>query len=180
MENELRITFDSDGNCEVEIHGLSGAELIIAINELIISVKKCSEKCGVSKNSKILNRHIQTAVDRALNGEHFTSEEDVATEMLKDTLPRKEKKMKNKNPLKMNLNRESKPFLIVKKVNDNEAISDIENIDSELELMSLTISAVATSIVVAKKEGYTGYAKKLAKVINHMVDNSLFDFIKEV
>ena len=87
------------------------------------------------------------------------------------------KKMKNKNPLKMNLNRESKPFLIVKKVNDNEAISDIENIDSELEL---TISAVATSIVVAKKEGYTGYAKKLAKVINHMVDNSLFDFIKEV
>lgn len=60
--------------------------------------------------------------------------------------------MKNKNPLKMNLNRESKPFLIVKKVNDNEAISDIENIDSELELMSLTISAVATSIVVAKKK----------------------------
>lgn len=85
MENELRITFDSDGNCEVEIHGLSGTELIIAINELIISVKKCSEKCGVSKNSKMLNRHIQTAVDRALNGEHFTSEEDVAIEMLKDT-----------------------------------------------------------------------------------------------
>lgn len=84
MENELRITFDSDGNCEVEIHGLSGAKLMIAINELIISVKKCSEKCGVSKNSKIFNRHIQTAVDRALNGEHFTSEEDVATEMLKD------------------------------------------------------------------------------------------------
>nr|DAF24572.1 MAG TPA: hypothetical protein [Caudoviricetes sp.] len=93
---------------------------------------------------------------------------------------KKMKKMKNKNPLKRNLNRESKPFFIVKKVNDNEAISDIENIDSELELMSLTISAVATSIVVAKKEGYTGYAKKLAKVINHMVDNSLFDFIKEV
>lgn len=93
---------------------------------------------------------------------------------------KKMKKMKNKNPLKRNLNRESKPFFIVKKVNDNEAIIDIENIDSELELMSLTISAVATSIVVAKKEGYTGYAKKLAKVINHMVDNSLFDFIKEV
>ena len=159
MKNQLRITFDSNDNCEVEIH----------------SVKKCSEKCGVSKNSKILNRHIQTAVDRALNGEHFTSEEDVATEMLKDAF-----KELIKNPLKMNLNRESKPFLIVKKVNDNEAISDIENIDSELELMSLTISAVATSIVVAKKEGYTGYAKKLAKVINHMVDNSLFDFIKEV
>lgn len=85
MKNELRITFDSDGNREVEIHGLPGAELIIAINELIISVKKCSEKCGVSKNSKMLNRHIQTAVDRALNGEHFTSEEDVAIEMLKDT-----------------------------------------------------------------------------------------------
>jgi hypothetical protein len=68
MKNQLRITFDSNDNCEVEIH----------------SVKKCSEKCGVSKNSKILNRHIQTAVDRALNGEHFTSEEDVATEMLKD------------------------------------------------------------------------------------------------
>lgn len=87
--------------------------------------------------------------------------------------------MENKNPLKRNLNRESKPFLIVKKVNDNETISDIENIDSELELMSLTISAVATSIVVSKKEGYTGYAKRLAKVINHMVDNSLFeDFVK--
>lgn len=85
MKNELRITFDSDGNREVEIHGLSGAELIIAINELIIRVKKCSEKCGVSKNSKMLNRYIQTAVDRALNGEHFTSEEDVAIEMLKDT-----------------------------------------------------------------------------------------------
>lgn len=92
MKNQLRITFDSNDNCEVEIHSLSGAELIIAINELIISVKKCYEKCGVSKNSKILNRHIQTAVDRhiqtavdrALNGEHFTSEEDVATEMLKD------------------------------------------------------------------------------------------------
>lgn len=84
MKKSIRITFDSNDNCEVEIHSLSGAELIIAINELIISVKKCSEKCGVSKNSKILNRHIQTAVDRALNGEHFTSEEDVATEMLKD------------------------------------------------------------------------------------------------
>ena len=96
-----------------------------------------------------------------------------------NTKPRKEKKMKNKNPLKRNLNRESKLFLSVKKVNDNEAISDIENIDSELELMSLTISAVATSIVVSKKEGYTGYAKRLAKVINHMVDNSLFeDFVK--
>lgn len=84
MKNELRITFDSDGNCEVEIHGLSGAKLIMAINELIISVKKTSEKCGVSKNNKILNRHIQKAVNRALNGEHFTSEKDVATEMLKD------------------------------------------------------------------------------------------------
>lgn len=93
---------------------------------------------------------------------------------------RKRIKMKNKNPLKRNLNRESKPFLIVRKVNDNKAISDIKNIDSEFKLMSLTISAVATSIVVAKKKGYTGYAKKLAKVINHMVDNSLFDFIKEV
>lgn len=80
MKNELRITFDSNDNCEVEIHGLSGAKLIMAINELIISVKECSEKCGV----KILNRHIQKAVDRALNGEHFTSEKDVATEMLKD------------------------------------------------------------------------------------------------
>lgn len=88
--------------------------------------------------------------------------------------------MKNKNPLKRNLNRESKPFLIVKKVNDDMAISDIENFDSELELLTLTISAIATSIVVAKKEGYTGYAKKLAKVINHMIDNSLFDFAKEV
>ena len=105
MKKELRITVNSDGKFEVKINDLSGAELIMAINELIISVKK---------------------------------------------------------------------------VNDNEAISDIENIDSELELMSLTISAVATSIVVAKKEGYTDYAKKLAKVINHMVDNSLFDFIKEV
>lgn len=84
MENELRITFDGDGNCEVEIHGLSGAELIMAINELIISVKKASEECGVSKHDKILNRHIQKAVDRALNGEHFTSEKDVVTEMLKD------------------------------------------------------------------------------------------------
>lgn len=84
MGNELRITFDSDGNSKVEIHGLSGAELIIAINELIISVKKISDECGVSKHDKILNRHIQKAVDRALNGEHFTSEKDVATEMLKD------------------------------------------------------------------------------------------------
>lgn len=82
--------------------------------------------------------------------------------------------MKNKNPLKRNLNRESKPFLIVKKVNDDMAISDIENFDSELELLTLTISAIVTSIVVAKKEGYTGYAKKLAKVINRAVDNSLF------
>lgn len=35
MKNQLRITFDSNDNCEVEIHSLSGAELIIAINELI-------------------------------------------------------------------------------------------------------------------------------------------------
>ena len=69
MKNELRITFDSNDNCEVEIHGLSGAKLIMAINELIISVKKTSEQCGVSKYDKILNRHIQKAVDRALNGE---------------------------------------------------------------------------------------------------------------
>lgn len=89
--------------------------------------------------------------------------------------------MKNKNPLKRNLNRESEPILIVKKVNDDKAISNIKNIDSELELMSLTTSAVATSIVVAKKEGYTGYTKKLAKVINYMADDSLFeDFVKEV
>lgn len=99
-----------------------------------------------------------------------------------NTKPRNErKKMKNKNPLKRNLNRESEPILIVKKVNDDKAISNIKNIDSELELMSLTTSAVATSIVVAKKEGYTGYTKKLAKVINHMADDSLFeDFVKEV
>lgn len=84
MKNELRITFDSNDNCEVEIHGLSGAKLIMAINELIISVKKTSEQCGVSKHDKILNRHIQKAVDRALNGEHFTSAEDVATEVIKD------------------------------------------------------------------------------------------------
>lgn len=84
MENELRITFDSDGNCEVEIHGLSGAKLMIAINELINSVKKTFERCGIPKNDKIFNKHIQKAVDRALNGEHFTSEKDVATEMLKD------------------------------------------------------------------------------------------------
>lgn len=84
MENELRITFDSDGNCEVEIHGLSGAELIMAINALIISVKKTSERCGVPKNDKVFNGHIQKAVDKALNGEHFTSEKDVATEILKD------------------------------------------------------------------------------------------------
>lgn len=71
--------------------------------------------------------------------------------------------MKNKNPLKRNLNRESKPFLIVKKVNDNEAISDIENIDSELELMSLTISAVATSIVVSKKRDIQAMLKDLLK-----------------
>lgn len=89
--------------------------------------------------------------------------------------------MKNKNPLKRNLNRESKPFLIVEKVNDDKAISNIKNIDSELELMSLTTSAVATSIVVAKKEGYTGYTKKLVEAINHMADDSLFDdFVKEV
>lgn len=84
MKNELRITFDSNDNCEVEIHGLSGAKLIMAINELIISVKKISEQCSVSKYDKILNRHIQKAVDRALNGEHFTSVEDVATEVIKD------------------------------------------------------------------------------------------------
>lgn len=84
MENELKITFDSNDNCEVEIHGLSGAKLIMAINELIIRTKKISEECGVSKYNKILNRHIQKAVDKALNGEHFTSEKDVATEMLKD------------------------------------------------------------------------------------------------
>lgn len=64
------------------------------------------------------------------------------------------KKMKNKNPLKRNLNRESKPFLIVKKVNDNEAISDIENIDSELELMSLTISAVPHLSLLQKRGIY--------------------------
>lgn len=84
MKKELRITVNSDGKFEVKINGLSGAELIMAINELIISVKKASEECGVSKHSKILNRHIQKAVDRALNGEHFTSEEDVATELFKD------------------------------------------------------------------------------------------------
>lgn len=84
MKNELKITFDSDGNCEVEIHGLSGAKLIMAINELIIRTKKISEECGVSKDSTIFNRHIQKAVDRALNGEHFTSVEDVATEVIKD------------------------------------------------------------------------------------------------
>lgn len=122
MKNELRITFDINDNCEVEIHGAKS--------------------------------------------KHETEE--------------RKKKIKNKNPLKRNLNRESEPILIVKKVNDDKAISNIKNIDSELELMSLTTSAVATSIVVAKKEGYTGYAKKLAKVINHMVDDSLFDFVKEV
>lgn len=84
MEKELRIAVNNDGEFEVEIHGLSGAEHIMAINELIISVKEISDECGVSKHDKILNRHIQKAVDRALNGEHFTSEEDVATEMLKD------------------------------------------------------------------------------------------------
>lgn len=195
MRNELRITFDNNDNCEVEIYGLSGAKLIMAINELIIRTKKISEECGVSKDSTISNRLIRNVVDRALNGEHFTSEEDVSKEMLKDaftelvmtlgqnqnTKPRKEKKTKNKNPLKRNLNRESKPFLIVEKVNDDKAISNIKNIDSELELMSLTTSAVATSIVVAKKEGYTGYTKKLVEVINHMADDSLFDdFVKEV
>lgn len=196
MKNELRITFDINDNCEVEIHGLSGAKLIMAINELIIRTKKISEECGVSKDSTIFNRHIRNVVDRALNGEHFTSEEDVSKEMLKDaftelvndlgakskheTEERKEK-IKNKNPLKRNLNRESEPILIVKKVNDDKAISNIKNIDSELELMSLTTSAVATSIVVAKKEGYTGYTKKLVEVINHMADDSLFDdFVKEV
>lgn len=84
MEKELRITVDSDGKFEVKINGLSGAELIMTINELIIRVKETSEECGVSKYNKILNRHIQKAVDKALNGEHFTSEKDVATEMLKD------------------------------------------------------------------------------------------------
>lgn len=196
MRNELRITFDSNDNCEVEIHGLSGAKLIMAINELIIRTKKISEECGVSKDSTIFNRHIRNVVDRALNGEHFTSEEDVSKEMLKDAFTElvndlgakskheteeRKKKIKNKNPLKRNLNRESEPILIVKKVNDDEAISNIKNIDSELELMSLTTSAVATSIVVAKKEGYTGYTKKLVEVINHMADDSLFDdFVKEV
>lgn len=192
MKNELRITFDSNDNCEVEIHGLSGAKLIMAINELIIRTKKISEECGVFKDSTIFNRHIRNVVDRALNGEHFTSEEDVSKKMLKDAFTELvndlfteddegEKKMKNKNPLKRNLNRESKPFLIVEKVNDDKAISNIKNIDSELELMSLTTSDVATSIVVAKKEGYTGYTKKLVEVINHMADDSLFDdFVKEV
>lgn len=122
----------------------------------------------------------------------ITVEEDVSKKMLKDAFTELvndlfteddegEKKMKNKNPLKRNLNRESKPFLIVEKVNDDKAISNIKNIDSELELMSLTTSAVATSIVVAKKEGYTGYTKKPVEVINHMADDSLFDdFVKEV
>lgn len=196
MEKELRITVDSDGKFEVKINGLSGAELIMAINELIIRTKKISEECGVSKDSTIFNRHIRNVVDRALNGEHFTSEEDVSKEMLKDAFTElvndlgakskheteeRKKKIKNKNPLKRNLNRESEPILIVKKVNDDKAISNIKNIDSELELMSLTTSAVATSIVVAKKEGYTGYTKKLVEVINHMADDSLFDdFVKEV
>lgn len=84
MKNELRITFDSNDNCEAEIHGLSGAKLIMAINELIICTKKISEECGVSKDSTIFNRHIRNVVDRALNGEHFTSEKDVTTEMLKN------------------------------------------------------------------------------------------------
>lgn len=192
MKNELRITFDINDNCEVKIHGLSGAKLIMAINELIIRTKKIFEECGVSKDSTIFNRHIRNVVDRALNGEHFTSEEDVSKKMLKDAFTELvndlfteddegEKKIKNKNPLKRNLNRESEPILIVKKVNDDKAISNIKNIDSELELMSLTTSAVATSIVVAKKEGYTGYTKKLVEVINHMADDSLFDdFVKEV
>lgn len=83
MKKELRITDNSDGKFEVKINGLSGAELIMAINELIISVKKASEECGVSKHSKILNRYIQKAVDRALNGERFTSVEDVTTELFK-------------------------------------------------------------------------------------------------
>ena len=105
---------------------------------------------------------------------------DLGAKSKHETEERK-KKIKNKNPLKRNLNRESEPILIVKKVNDDKAISNIKNIDSELELMSLTTSAVATSIVVAKKEGYTGYTKKLVEVINHMADDSLFDdFVKEV
>lgn len=83
MKKELRITVNSDGKFEVKINGLSGAELIMAINELIISVKKASEECGVSKHNETLNRQIQKAVDRALNGEHFTSVEDVTTELFK-------------------------------------------------------------------------------------------------
>lgn len=84
MKKELRITVNSDGKFEVKINGLSEAELIMAINELIISVKKVSEECGVSKHNKILNRHIQKAVDRALNGEHFTSEDEIAEEIFSD------------------------------------------------------------------------------------------------
>lgn len=85
---------------------------------------------------------------------------DAFTELVNDLFTEDdegEKKMKNKNPLKRNLNRESKPFLIVEKVNDDKAISNIKNIDSELELMSLTTSAVATSIVVAKRGIYRLY-----------------------
>ena len=75
--NRIMVTDDIE-----EIRGLT-YYLFCNINDLI-RTKKISEECDVSKDSTIFNRHIRTVVDRALNGEHFTSEEDVSKEMLKD------------------------------------------------------------------------------------------------
>lgn len=86
MEKEVKIAVNNDGKFEVSINRLSGGELMVAIGQLIVSIKKLSLKCGIKKDDKLFNKHIQMVVDRAISGNPFTSEEEVATEMLDNVL----------------------------------------------------------------------------------------------
>lgn len=82
MKKEVKIAVNNDGKFEVSINGLSGGELMVAIGQLIVSIKKLSEKCGIKKDNKLFNKHIQMVVDRAISGNPFTSEDEVTKEML--------------------------------------------------------------------------------------------------
>ena len=84
MEKEVKIAINNDGKFEVSINELSGGELMVAIGQLIVSIKKLSQKCGIKKDDKLFNKHIQMVVDRAINGNPFTSEDEFAKKMLSD------------------------------------------------------------------------------------------------
>lgn len=84
MEKEVKISVNNDGKFEASINRLSGGELMVAIGQLIASVKKISRKCGIKKDDKLFNKHIQMVVDRAISGNPFTSEDEVVEEMLSD------------------------------------------------------------------------------------------------